>query len=233
MGHIANLARSGVIIGVASGRGGSIGEHLIKAIDKTLWGNIRLGLYNGGWIGRLGECPTKAEQLSEFLIHAQRIALSLQSSGVPISNIRATPPHQLSIRFAAGVNTENMWFVVVDALKQGGLEPGTVLRSKHSVDVLSTGISKSHLVARIIQDDSVDPYEIVTMGDLGAWPGNDSSLLQHHFSLSVDLPSRRLDRGWKLAPKYKRDVDATLWYLGRIRIGNDGTFKFMLRQETS
>jgi hypothetical protein len=44
----------------------------------------------------------------------------------------------------------------------------------------------------------------------------------------VDLPSRRLDRGWKLAPRHRRDVDATLWYLERIRLDKDGTFSFAL-----
>jgi hypothetical protein len=123
-----------------------------------------------------------------------------------------------------------MWFVIVDALKQAGLAAGTVVRSKHSIDILSRDVSKSHLVARIVRDDHIDPYEIVTMGDLGAWPGNDAALLQHRFSLSVDLPSRRLDRGWKLAPKHKRDVDATLWYLNRLELRDGGTFQFRLQE---
>jgi len=113
-------------------------------------------------------------------------------------------------------------------MKQSGVEAATVLRSKHSVDILSKGVSKSRLVAHIVQEDQIDPYEIVTMGDLGAWPGNDSSLLQHQFSLSVDLPSRRIDRGWKLAPQYKRDIDATMWYLERIEFCGDRTFRFEL-----
>ena len=175
--QLGRLANSGIIVGIASGRGGSIGEHLEKQLDKALWPMIRLGLYNGGWIGRLGETPTKVNQLSEFLIHAQRVVLNLQSYGVPIAQIRATPPYQLSVRFENGVSTKNMWFVIVDALKQVGLEAGTILRSKHSVDILSRGVSKSHLVARIVQDDHIDPYEIVTMGDLGAWPGNELGAL--------------------------------------------------------
>lgn len=228
--QLRRLARAGVVVGIASGRGGSIAEHLQEHLEKDLWARVRLGLYNGGWIGRLGETPSKDNHLSEFLIHAKRIVSNLQSYGVPISQIRPTPPHQLSIRFASGVSTEQMWFVIVDALKQAGLEAGTVVRSKHSIDILSRDVSKSHLVARIVADDQIDPYEIVTMGDLGAWPGNDAALLQHRFSLSVDLPSRRLDRGWKLAPKHKRDVDATLWYLNRLKLREGGTFQFELQE---
>jgi hypothetical protein len=38
------------------------------------------------------------------------------------------------------------------------------------------------------------------------------------------MPSRRLDRGWKLAPAEKRDVDATLWYLERMNVEAGGVF---------
>jgi HAD superfamily hydrolase (TIGR01484 family) len=227
---ITRLLEAGVIVGIASGRGGSIGENLESKIDEALWPKVRLGLYNGGWIGQLGQKPTTGLPLSEFLINAKRIVTNLRSYGVPITNIRPNPPYQLSVRFEAGVSTENMWFAIVDALKQAGLETGTVVRSKHSVDILSPGVSKSLLIARIIQDDHIDPYEVVTMGDLGAWPGNDFSLLQHRYSLSVDIPSRRLDRGWKLTPRYMRDVDAALWYLARLTIADDGTFNFNLPQ---
>lgn len=231
--HIVRLIEAKIVVGIASGRGGSIAEHLTNVLDARLWSKIRLGLYNGGWIGKLGEATPSTNRLSEFLIHAKRIVSNLQSYGVPISIIKATAPFQLSIRFETGVSTENMWFVIVDAFKQAGLETGTIVRSKHSIDVLSSGVSKSHLVAQIVRDEQIDPYEVVTMGDLGAWPGNDASLLQHKFSLSVDLPSRRLDRGWKLAPRHRRDVDATLWYLERLVVETDGRFYFDLAQDPS
>ena len=93
---------------------------------------------------------------------------------------------------------------------------------------LAAGLGKSRLVAHIIREFRIDPYQILTIGDQGAWPGNDSALLEHKFSLSVDVPSRRLDRGWKLAPSHKRDVDATIWYLERMVISGDGMFRLDL-----
>jgi hydroxymethylpyrimidine pyrophosphatase-like HAD family hydrolase len=106
-------------------------------------------------------------------------------------------------------------------------------RSKHSIDILAPGVGKSQLIAHMIQHFQIDPYEILTMGDQGAWPGNDADLLEHRFSLSVDLPSRRMDRGWKLAPEHKRDVDATLWYLDRVQLRSDGHFKLALTEPSS
>ena len=95
---------------------------------------------------------------------------------------------------------------------------------------MSTEANKSRLVAYVIQEFKIDPYQILTMGDQGAWPGNDSSLLEHRYSLSVDAPSRRLDRGWKLAPAHKRDVDATLWYLDRVQRVGQGQFRISLTE---
>lgn len=226
--HIQRLAEAGIWVGIASGRGDSIQQHMQGCLPPELWPRVYLGLYNGGWIGHLNSKISVVGTTSEFLSHVRRIVGRLEGLGVPIERVKETYPHQISIRFREGVNTENMWFVIADALRQAGLDPSTVVRSKHSVDVLGSGVSKSHLLASMVQECRVDPYEVVTMGDQGAWPGNDASLLEHRFSLSVDLPSRRLDRGWKLAPQHKRDVDATLWYLDRVTIASNGSFQFKL-----
>jgi hypothetical protein len=217
------LVRAGIVVGIASGRGGSIQECLSAAMPADVLNKIRLGLYNGGWISTADVPPVPLQETSEFLSHVTRIVVRLKALGVPILSHRTTHPYQVSVRFREGLATEGMWFVVADALRQAGLDLSTMVRSKHSVDILARGVSKSALVAAIIQQDKVDPYQILTMGDQGAWPGNDAALLEHRYSLSVDQPSRRLDRGWKLAPPEKRDVDATLWYLDHMTT-QDGQF---------
>jgi HAD superfamily hydrolase (TIGR01484 family) len=222
--ELRRLIDAGIIVGIASGRGGSIQEHLQGCLPQQMWDKVQLGLYNCGYISNLAEPLLDDRKTSEFLSHVTRIVRRLKALGVPIENIRTTHPYQVSVRFRDGVNVESNWFVIADALRQAGLDLSRIVRSKHSVDILGAGVSKSHLIAYMIQTFKVDPYQVLTMGDQGAWPGNDTSLLEHRFSLSVDQPSRRLDRGWKLAPSYKRDVDATLWYLERVRLLEDGKF---------
>lgn len=221
--HICALVEAGVVVGVASGRGGSMQNRLQEVIPRKLWALIQLGLYNGGWRTDLGGKLPESPATSEFLSHVTRIVRRLQTLGAPIVEIRSTPPYQVSIRFREGIATEPMWFVIADALREAGLDLSRMVRSKHSIDVLAAGVGKSLLVADIIQKFKIEPYKILTMGDQGAWPGNDASLLEHRYSLSVDCPSRRMDRGWKFAPEHKRNVDATLWYLERIKIA-DSTF---------
>jgi len=228
LGYIESLVRSNVVVGIASGRGGSIQEHLEAGLPADVLPKIQLGLYNGGWMSNGSAHVEDSNQTSEFLSHVTRIVLRLKQTGVPINQVSTTHPFQVSVRFREGLSTEAMWYVVADALRHDGLDPSSMVRSKHSVDILAAGLGKSRLVAHIIREFRIDPYQILTIGDQGAWPGNDSALLEHKFSLSVDVPSRRLDRGWKLAPSHKRDVDATIWYLERMVISGDGMFRLDL-----
>lgn len=226
--QMERLVRAGIVVGIASGRGGSVQEHLEKSLPADVVEKIQLGLYNCGWIANASKSPTPSIETSEFLSHVARIVLRLKQIGVPINAVRTTHPYQVSIRFREGLSTDIMWFVIGDALRQAGLDLSSMVRSKHSIDVLANGIGKAKLIAHIITTFKIEPYDIMTMGDQGAWPGNDSALLEHRYSLSVDEPSRRLDRGWKLAPAHKRDVDATLWYLERFKAAQDGRFKYDL-----
>lgn len=230
IGQLRRLLDAQIAVGIASGRGGSVHEHLRRLLPPEYYPKIFLGLYSGGWLGTLEDTSPTGQTLgsSELLSHVTRIVGKLKEYGAPIESIRPTLPHQVSIRFREGVHSERMWFVIADGLKQAGLSAVNVVHSKHSVDVLEFGVDKSHLIARMIQECKIDPYEILALGDQGAWPGNDSSLLEHRFSLSVDTPSRQIDRGWKLAPAHKRDIDATLWYLDRLNLSSAGRFQLAI-----
>jgi HAD superfamily hydrolase (TIGR01484 family) len=229
--QLQRLIDAGVHIGIATGRGDSVQQH-IEAVFPLHTEAIHLGLYNCGWMSPASTAIPLATSSSEFLNHVTRIVGRLKALGVPIDTIRATHPFQVSIRFLEGVDTETSWFVIADALRQAGLDMSRVVRSKHSVDVLAEQVNKARLIAHMAQHSKIQPHQILTMGDQGAWPGNDASLLEHRFSLSVDVPSRRLDRGWKLAPTHRRNVDATLWYLARLSIGNGGTFAVQFPEHT-
>lgn len=224
LAHLKRLVESGILVGIASGRGGSIQECLEKSLPESILQQLHLGLYNGGWLGTASEHPIPPDTTSEFVSQVTRIIVRLKSLGVPILSYKATHPYQVSVRFNRGLPIDNMWFVIADALRQAGLHLSSIVKSKYSVDVLAPGVSKSRLIAEIIQRFHLDPYDVLTVGDQGAWPGNDWALLEHRYSLSVDTPSRRLDRGWKLAPSSTRDVEATQWYLDRLELTENGTF---------
>ena len=193
-------------------------------LPEEYWAKLALGLFSCGWIGDLTSDIATQTDASEYLNHAARVVHNLKHAGVPIDTVRLYHPHQLSVRFRPGIEAQGMWFVIVDALRHAGVDISNVVRSRHSVDILAPGLSKSKLITFLVQSWKIDPYHVLTMGDQGAWPGNDSSLLDHRYSLSVATPSRKLDRGWKFAPAHKRDVDATLWYLNAIKLVDEASF---------
>lgn len=225
--HLTRLSEHGVVIGIASGRGGSVIESLQASIPPSLWPKFYIGLYNGGYAATLDEAKRDLPNLpfDEFLGHVTRILHRLDELGLPIEAIRPTHPYQVSLRFKEGVSTDQMWFVISDFLRQAGIRLSGVVRSSHSIDILADGVSKSRLIAGLIEHFRMDPYELLAMGDKGSWPGNDFDILEHRYSLSVDTPSRRLDRGWNIAPPYKRFVDAAIWYMDRFKLGDSGRFE--------
>ena len=215
--HLRRLIDNGTTIGIVSGRGDSMRDQLRAGLSNEYWPKIALGLYSGGWITDLETARPDLLATSEFLSHVTRIARELESLGVPIEKVAPEQPHQVSLRFRDGVDTSSMWFIVADAMRQSGLETVGIVRSQHSIDVLAPGTNKASLITWLLHNKGLLSHEILTIGDQGAWPGNDSSLLDHRYSLSVDVPSRRMDRGWKLAPSSKEGVNATLWYLDRMQ----------------
>lgn len=222
--HLIRLAKAGVIIGIATGRGESVKKLFSEAIPSELWPQFKMGLYNCGYICTVDSPIYTSKKEDQFIAHVQRIISGLTEVGVPIRQFKTTQPFQISVRFHENIPAERMWFVIADALRRDGLDPSGMVCSKHSVDIIANGIGKPKLVTEIIQRNGIDPHSLLTIGDQGSWPGNDAALLEHRFSLSVDMPSRRLDRGWKFAPYHKRDVDATQWYLERFELQEDGWF---------
>ena len=91
------------------------------------------------------------------------------------------------------------------------------LASTRSVDVVTHETSKLN-VLRVLRE--IDPNgNFMCIGDRPCWPGNDTELLTHEFSLSVDEVDGSLDSAWNLAPAGVLGSAALRYYLGKIKIG--------------
>ena len=106
--------------------------------------------------------PAPSQETSEFLSHVTRIVVRLKALGRTILAHRTTHPYQVSVRFRK-VSRPMPVAQIADALRQAGLDLSTMVRSKHSVDILARGVSKSVLIAHIIQQDKIDPYQVLMM----------------------------------------------------------------------
>lgn len=220
--HLNLLLESGIIVGIATGRGKSAKEDLRRVIPVNLWGQVQLTYYNGSQSGALGDndCPDSRRDSS---CNLERIADLLLEHPLLKTTIKCDVRNsQISIIPLSPVHYQNIYRTIAQIVN---LNPELkVLQSAHSIDVLPKNVSKSSLVIRVKQMTGGD---VLCVGDKGQWPGNDFDLLDNPFSLSVDQVSGDPRTCWNLAPTGHRGVQATLDYLACFKISS-GSFGFDL-----
>ena len=221
--RLNDILSCGIMIGIATGRGGSVREDLCVQIpEPTLQGKVFIGYHNGAELGILSDSsqPPESTELDvplqpvwELLANDQRIhdfATLKQSAG------------QITIRPNPGA--ENMIGPIVRHYAAICRVP--VVKSGHSLDVLSRAVGKRHLVKAIREQlRGSSPSEVLIIGDQGEWPGNDYELLGEPNSVSVDRVSPDPATCWNLLPPGMRGSQGVIWYLSQLRL-RQGSFTF-------
>lgn len=210
--QLTRLARTGVVVGIVSGRGQSARRDLQRELPTDLWSRVLVGYYNGSDIAQLQDDSRPETGMSTD--HIALIADRLQSDPAyaRLCDIEARLS-QISVTPKKGVPLSAVW----DALCQVTCrDPAvTVVRSGHSCDILAPGISKALLVDRVTTGRQP---AVLCIGDCGRWPGNDFALLSNPFALSVHEVSSAPSCCWNLAPPGQRGIAATLYYLRSLRV---------------
>lgn len=216
--ELNRLLAAGLAIGFATGRGKSIRNELQSsgAIEKRYWNKVIIGYYNGSEIGYLADndCPeqtTKAEGCFDGIEEKIEQALGMGNQEVTITSRK----FQVTIETGEPMPEALLWDTVCGAIENHYSNDLVVARSSHSVDILPRKVSKRAVVERIEAESDSDSV-VLTIGDRGRWPGNDSTLLSTKFSLSVDEVSSSQDSCWNLCPAGVRGPQGTLYYLKRI-----------------
>ena len=227
--ELERLLQAGAIIGVATGRGKSVKRELRAAVDRRHWRRVVVGYYNGGDIALLDDDarPDGSESVSEPLA---RVAESLRSD--PMLSALATLTFrrpQITIEPGPrGLGVEQLWGIAGRLLARPEAAGVNALRSGHSVDIVAPGVCKSAVVERVAWLAPRGPdTPVLSIGDRGLWPGNDSLLLSGPYSLSADEVSPDPDSCWNLAKPGSRGPRAMLGYLARLRSSRAG-FRFRL-----
>ncbi len=227
--ELVRLLDSGLAIGIATGRGKSVREALCCCIDEQYWSQVTVGYYNGGQIARLSEldAPDGTPKVGDLLLN-----LWSELQNTPrLQEIASLEGRfsQISIEAKEIFDVEECWQVIMQVAAE--VSPGSVkvCRSSHSFDLIPAHVSKLDVLAALSSDAAT---RILTIGDMGEWPGNDSELLSHEFSLSVDQVSSSLSTCWNLASQGVRGVEATLEYLGRLHVGKNGLARLKLPHKT-
>jgi hydroxymethylpyrimidine pyrophosphatase-like HAD family hydrolase/fructoselysine-6-P-deglycase FrlB-like protein len=204
------LLKAGVVVGIATGRGKSVRHDLRNRIrTSALRRRVILAYHNGAEIGSLDDVTTPPETspLSNNLegLTEQLLAIPQVAKHAEITAKGSQITIQLSKRADVSAVFEAVSRVIRDVAPPGV----AVVSSTHSIDVLAPGISKLLLLTHLQQHcgRGANDSRVICIGDRGRWPGNDTDLLNHTLSLSVDEVSRDPGTCWNLsAPGHRYDL---------------------------
>lgn len=215
---LLHLLENGVRIVVDTGRGKSVGGILKKAFDHKYWQQIKVGYYNGACPLMLGE----EEKLEDW--KNQPLDKSLNAFEEELK--RRLPTRHINIKFEERnlqlsiegattlMETQFVYEICREIIWDMQLKSICVWRSSHSMDVVVyREASKQHMID--------DEKHTLCIGDYGSVEGNDYEMLSSRFSLSVDRVSKNAERCWNIAPCGLNGLDATLYYLRHIVIGDN------------
>ena len=218
-----SLLDSGLMLGIATGRGPSAGNRLREVIHEKFWGEIIIGYYNAGFITSLSNKldPILANTCSDDLSAAVS-----RNEQFQLRRIRSNPA-QITLHLDQDENADYASSVITSIAQKLG-ETVQIVTSGHSIDILRKGQCKSHVVSRLAQKIGISGNEILRIGDQGNWPGNDAVFLDSPYGLSVDQASHHKQNCWNLAPAGISGVQAALYYMASLK-GDKGTARLILK----
>ncbi len=208
--QLVRLLDAGIVVGIATGRGGSVQRDLKYRLPESLWSRVVVGYYNGAEINLLdsgyvpggsGEVCASLAAVAATLRHHPELAGYVDQTDRKYQ-ITLTPRRRLS--------EERLWETVQQIVHAAETTDIRATRSTHSVDVIAPGVSKVS-VLRYLRGDT--DASILAIGDRGKWPGNDFELLREPLSLSVDEASSDPSTCWNLGDWGQRGIRTTLDYL--------------------
>ncbi|HRP94954.1 MAG TPA: HAD family hydrolase [Rhodocyclaceae bacterium] len=212
--QLSTLARQGMCIGIATGRGDSLQKLLVSAIEPVLHERIHVGYYSGSVLLRLDEPFVRPRPNPEFA----SLWAWLQTSGYaslcsrPVDDVARGG--QLSLRLDSPVRCRQLRELVRTWLDDRGLRSWRVFCSGHSLDILDATTSKSRVVQALAATWGIDPLsEVLRIGDSGQEDGNDFELLRAGHGLSCDNVSADLRSCWNFGPPGANQAEVALMYL--------------------
>ena len=214
--QLVRAVRSGLLVGIATGRGDSVRDALRAAMPKSLWKQVLVGYHNGAELGELGDDTipnvdgVPPSPLAELLALLKRDPILVELTDISPSS------DQLSIRPRSGLKLDPAALMSHVLALATGVANIRIVASTHSVDVITARTTKLAVVQALAARIK-PPAQVLSIGDRGAWPGNDFELLSGSLSLSVDEASSVSDRCWNLAPPGVTGPAATLFFLTRLQ----------------
>ncbi len=217
--EMVRLHRAGLMIGIATGRGGSAGEDLRKVLPADMLSSILIGYYNGGHLrtadvdiehDRPPNHPAIAET-AEWL-HARQDLFTQQEFKhrevqIMVDMDRLRHPYRFAVDLQGCA-----------PFSDGRIR---VMGSGHSYDIVPVASSKL-VVVEALRKKVRAGSEVLCFGDSGSRQGNDHALLSHRFGISVGDVCGTANGCWSLFGAGPVGPDALLRILRALLPSNGG-----------
>ncbi len=223
--ELVRLARGGIHLAFATGRGAKLGKVLRQKLPADVWPQVTVGCYSGSHIFSLGDevaCTPLADvrlsELAQWLVY-ERVLPSAITPNPDAS--------QLGLRGISGTGKVHLMAAIHEWIAQKGHEGWRVFCSAHSVDVLTEHAGKLLVVDHLRSVLGIDPAtQLLRLGDAGDFGGNDYELLSEGLSLSVDAVPPSVEHCWNFLPRTLTGVRGTEHYLRALVVeGGDARFR--------
>jgi len=214
--RLIELAKLGIHIAFATGRGKSIRVQLQTLIPENEWQLFWIAYYNGACIGNLAD---NSQPKLDGLANDEIKELSIILKDDPFfsneeMDLRAT---QISIK-TDKLKIKQQKIKLDEMILEGKYSLRTIT-SDHSIDVIPKDVSKNGIV-KFLQE--IYGENVLCIGDAGDVHGNDFDLLNNKFSFSVDKTSLAVDSCWNVVPLGLSGPSATLYYLENLTLNENG-----------
>ena len=220
---VNDLMSHGMIVGIATGRGGSVRRDLQQVLSADVWPRVLIGYHNGAEVSTLDDDSIPRKTKASPAI-ADCLSLLTKDKTFSSRVDLDVTDHQIGVQWKKQAFGMSLWQYlapVIHDLKTMGLK---AFASGHSVDIVESMVSKLSVVSEVRVQHNLDQEEILCVGDRGLWPGNDAELLSHKLSLSVDEVSADVGTCWRLTPPMMMGPPGTAWYLSKF-VWRSGTLR--------
>lgn len=214
--YIKLFVENGIYVCFATGRGRSIRNQLLSVIPSTLREKIFVCYYNGAcFLPLTEELPPFSDDIDAALQHVHELILTefkYYDLTISLRNMN------ISIRG----NSEclaRVYNYLARKIVDGEIANIKITQSDHSIDVMSSSVSKEFAVNSLRQ---ICCGNVLCIGDSGDEIGNDYRLLNNEHALSVGTVSTSMNTCWNIASLGLCGPAATLEYFSKLKILKKG-----------
>lgn len=210
--ELIRLARGGMYIAFATGRGRKLANVLREKLPQDVWPRITVGCYSGSHIFGLDQDDVAAPSSDSRLIELENWLIECRVLAEPIKpNVDGG---QMGVRCVSNADKWRLIAATNEWVVTQGYTGWRTFSSGHSVDVITEYAGKRRVVEHMCRRLELDPLtQVLRLGDAGDFGGNDYELLSEGLSLSVDAVSPDTAQCWNLLPRTLRGARGAQYYL--------------------